>query len=182
MIYQHAHKKTKMLSLATFNIALFLQPVLSCLHSQFLCHALKAIIFINISLKLSCFCKKMQNLLCAGGSAPRPPCLRRLRALLPDHQPSAAGNFVLWRLGVCLQAPKTASRANFYLRAWCFCCCYVILCKLILRLASVCGFPQTALSLNKFAHLWASAPSLRLVWRRHRRQTYCTSVVTNLFH
>ena len=41
---------------------------------------------------------------------------------------------------------------NFWLRAWCFNCCYVILCKLILRLAGVYGFPQAALSLNKFAH------------------------------
>ena len=42
--------------------------------------------------------------------------------------------------------------ANFWLHAWCFNCCYVILCKLILRLAGVYGFPQAALSLNKFAH------------------------------
>ena len=36
----------------------------------------------------------------------------------------------------------------------CFYRCYIILCKLILRLAGVYGFPQAALSLNNFAHPW----------------------------
>ena len=36
----------------------------------------------------------------------------------------------------------------------CFYCCYVILCKLILWLASVYDFPQAALSLNSFAYPW----------------------------
>ena len=40
----------------------------------------------------------------------------------------------------------------FFLRAWCFYCGYVILCKLILRLAGVYSFPQAALSLDKFAY------------------------------
>ena len=42
--------------------------------------------------------------------------------------------------------------ANFWLHAWCFYFCYAVLCKPILRLAGVHGFPQAALSLNKFAH------------------------------
>ena len=48
--------------------------------------------------------------------------------------------------------PKHFPIANFWLRAWCFYCCYVILCKPIMRLAGVYGFPQAAFSLNKFAH------------------------------
>ena len=35
--------------------------------------------------------------------------------------------------------------------------CYIILCKLILRLAGVCGFPQEALSLNNFVWFWAAS-------------------------
>ena len=55
--------------------------------------------------------------------------------------------------GLRLQASKTPTPiANFWLRAWCFDCCYVVLCKLILQLAGVYGFPEAALSLNKFAH------------------------------
>ena len=33
----------------------------------------------------------------------------------------------------------------------CFYCCFVILCKLILRLAGVYGFPRAVLFLNNFA-------------------------------
>ena len=36
----------------------------------------------------------------------------------------------------------------------CFYYCYVILCKLILWLASVYDFPQAALSLNNFTYPW----------------------------
>ena len=61
----------------------------------------------------------------------------------------------LFVLGAPPPGPQNiALIANFWLRAWCFYCCYVILCKLILRLAGVCGFPKAALSLNKFAYPW----------------------------
>ena len=50
------------------------------LRCQFLCHVLKALLFIKIALKLSSFCKKMQN-------------FRALEAPPPDPQPPAAGGF-----------------------------------------------------------------------------------------
>ena len=48
------------------------------LRCQFLCYVLKALFFIKIALKLSYFCKKMQNFPALG-------------ALPPDPQPPAAG-------------------------------------------------------------------------------------------
>ena len=42
------------------------------LRSQFLCHVLKALFFIKIALKLSYFCKKMQNLRALGAPPPDP--------------------------------------------------------------------------------------------------------------
>ena len=66
--------------------------------------------------------------------------------------PSDPRDFSGW--GVCSQNPKTSLIVNFWLRAWCFYCYTVILCKLILRLAAGYGFAQVALSLNKFAHPW----------------------------
>ena len=39
------------------------------------------------------FLQKNAKFLSAGGSAPRPPCLRRLGALPPNPQPTAAGGF-----------------------------------------------------------------------------------------
>ena len=55
--------------------------------------------------------------------------------------------------GFAPRPPQHPSITNFGLRAWYFNCCYVILCQLILLRADVYGFPQAALSLNKFAHL-----------------------------
>ena len=43
----------------------------------------------NIDLKFSYFCQKNIKFLSAGGSAPRPPCLRRLEALFSNLQSSA---------------------------------------------------------------------------------------------
>ena len=60
------------------------------LRCQFLCHVLKALFFIKIALKLSYFCKKCK-IFERWGFHFRPPCLRRLRALSPDPQPSEAG-------------------------------------------------------------------------------------------
>ena len=95
---------------------------------------------------------QLQNFLYAGDSAPRPPCLQRLGALP--------------------QTPNTHSHiTNFWLRARCFYCCYVILCKLILRLAGVYGFPQGGVSLNKFAHpLFKPRRRLRRKGRRMLRR------------
>ena len=71
------------------------------------------------------FLQKNAKFSSAGGSAPTPPCLRRLGALPPNPQPPAAGGFAPrpplasggW--GLCPQTPKTAPPiANFWLRAW----------------------------------------------------------------
>ena len=70
------------------------------------------------------FLQKNAKFLSAGGSAPRPPCLRRLGASPPNPQPSAAGGFAPrpplasggW--GLRPQTPQTAPPfANFWLRA-----------------------------------------------------------------
>ena len=62
------------------------------LRCQFLCHVLKALFFIKIALKLSYFCKKMQNLRALGaqpsevrasggwGLCPQTPSLHQLGA------------------------------------------------------------------------------------------------------
>ena len=71
-----------------------MQPVLSCLHCQFLCHFLKASIFIKIALKLSYFRKKAKN----------------FQALSPQWPPAAGG--------FALRPPKPPPNANFWLRAW----------------------------------------------------------------
>ena len=99
---------------------------------------LKALIFIKISLKLCYFCNKTHNFVCAR-APPLNPKISALRALPPSPR---NGPFPI---------------ANFWLRACCFYCCYVLLCKLFLQLAGVYGFPQTALSLNNFAHPCSSA-------------------------
>ena len=60
------------------------------------------------------FLQKNAKFLSAGGSDPRPPCLRRLGALPPNPQPPAAGGFAprpplasgSW--GLCPQTPQTA--------------------------------------------------------------------------
>ena len=90
------------------------------LRCQFLCHVLKALVFITIASKLSYFCKKMQNFRALGastpdlrrlGALPQDPSLRRLGAQSPDpHWPSAAG-------GSAPRPQKSAPIANFWLRA-----------------------------------------------------------------
>ena len=71
------------------------------------------------------FLQKNAKFSSAGGSAPRPPCLRRLGALPPNPQPPAAGGFAPrpplasggW--GLRPQTPQIAPPiANFWLRAW----------------------------------------------------------------
>ena len=75
------------------------------LRYQFLCHVLKALFFIKIALKLSYFCKKMQNFRALGAPPLRPPCLRQLRALPPDPRwPPAAGG----------SAPRPPQQAPYY--------------------------------------------------------------------
>ena len=92
------------------------------LRCQFLCHGLKALFFIEITLKLSNFCQKMQNLRALGAPppAPVPP---NAGALLPDPQsPGASDPDPHWPLaaGVRPQTPKPTLPpiTNFRLRAW----------------------------------------------------------------
>ena len=58
------------------------------LRCEFLCHVLKALFFIKIALKLSYFCKKMQNFQGLEAPPQTPRCLRRLGAKLSDPQNS----------------------------------------------------------------------------------------------
>ena len=68
------------------------------LRRQFLCHVLKALFFIKITLKLSYICKKMQNFRALGAQTP----------------------IGLWRLGTPPpDSPNSLPIANFWLRAWC---------------------------------------------------------------
>ena len=62
-------------------------PVYSCLHCQFLSHVLKSLFFNQNSPKMKLFLQKNAKFSSAGGSAPRPPCLRRLEALPPNPHP-----------------------------------------------------------------------------------------------
>ena len=74
-------------------------------NGQFPCHVLKALFFIKIALKLSYFCKKMQNFRALG-----------IRAQTPV--PPTAGAFApsLRQLGT--PPPDQPHIANFWLRAW----------------------------------------------------------------
>ena len=74
---------------------------------------------------------------------------------IPPPDPRASSGW-----GLCPKPPYTSPITNFWLRARFFNCYYVILCKLILRLAVVYGFLQAALFLNKFAHHWFKPSSL----------------------
>ena len=81
-----------MLSLATSHIAHYCNQlnhvVLPISMPRF-----KSIICYYNNPKINLFLQKNAKFSSAGGSAPRPPCLRRLGALLPDPQPPAAGGF-----------------------------------------------------------------------------------------
>ena len=62
-----------------------MQPVESCCAAKFVCHVLEALFFIKIALKLSYFCKKLQNFRALGAETPS---LRQLGASPPDPQDS----------------------------------------------------------------------------------------------
>ena len=66
----------------------------------------KSINFYQNIPKIKLFLQKMQNFLCAEGSAPRPPCLQRLAALPPDFG------------GFAPDPQNSLSIANFWLSAW----------------------------------------------------------------
>ena len=74
------------------------------LRSQFLCHVLKALFFIKIALKLSYFCKKMQNLRALGAPPPDPqnsPPIANfwLRACITNYLWSSGNAFVFGAAG-----------------------------------------------------------------------------------
>ena len=73
---------------------------------------------------------------------------------LQTPEPPASGGFA-----PRLTAPETFPIANFWLRARCFYCSYVILCKLVLRLSGIYGFPQAGFALKEFTHLWSTRNS-----------------------
>ena len=86
------------------------------LRCQFLCHVLKALFFIKKALKLSYFCKKMQN-------------FRALKALHPDPQNSPSiANFwlraclfqrIAYEPGILrLQQRTLSSFFGFYLQSF----------------------------------------------------------------
>ena len=56
-------------------------------------HVLKSLFFNQNNPKMKLFLQKNAKFSSAGGSAPRPPCLRRLGALPPNLQPPASGGF-----------------------------------------------------------------------------------------
>ena len=71
------------------------------------------------------FLQKNAKVSSAGGSAPRPPCLRRLGALPPHPQPPAAWGFALrphWPPAAGGSTPRPPKQpppiANFWLGAW----------------------------------------------------------------
>ena len=84
--------------------------------------------------KIKLFLQKNENFLVCWGLRSQTPCLQELGASPPDPQ----------------NIPPL--RISDYAPDVFVCCFYVILCKLILRLAGVYGFPRAAPSLNKFAH------------------------------
>ena len=84
MIYQHVNKSTSMLSLATSHIAHKCNQ-LNYVALPISMSRSKSIIFLN-SPKIKLFLQKNAKFSCAGGSAPRPPCLRPLGALPLDSQ------------------------------------------------------------------------------------------------
>ena len=87
MVYQHVNNSAKILPLATFRIAhlckQFNQFALPISMPRF-----KSIIFYQYSPKIKLILKKNAKFSSAGGSAPRPPCLRWLGTLPPDPQNS----------------------------------------------------------------------------------------------
>ena len=86
-----------------------MQPVESCLHCQFLNHVLKALSFHQNSPKIKLFLQKNAKFSSAGDSAPRPPCVWRIRPQTPIN---------LRRLGTPPPDPSTQPpTANFWLHA-----------------------------------------------------------------
>ena len=111
IIYQHLNKRTKVLPLAISQITHLCNQ--SCLHCQFLSYVLKALFFFyQNSPKMKLFLQKNAKFTSARGSAPRPPCLRRLGALLPNPQNSPHCEFLPPRLA--WELVNNAARSSFY--------------------------------------------------------------------
>ena len=94
------------------------------LRCRFLCHVLNALFFIKIALKLSYFCKKMQNFQALGAPPPDPRASGSWRLcsltfslrLLGASPPDLIG---LRRLGALPPDPQNSpSISNFWLHAW----------------------------------------------------------------
>ena len=71
MIYLQVNKRAAMLSLVTYNIAHKCNQ-LKRVAQTISMPRFKSIIFIKIALKLSYFCKKMQNFRALGATPPHP--------------------------------------------------------------------------------------------------------------
>ena len=83
MIYQHVNKRAKILPLATFHIAHLCSSLIT-FALPISMPRFKSIIFCQYSPKIKLFLKKNAKFSSAGGSAPKPPCLRLLGDPPPD--------------------------------------------------------------------------------------------------
>ena len=79
--------RAKILPLATFHNAHLCKNGLIRFALPISMPRFKSIIFHQYSLKIKLFLKKKAKFSCAGGSAPKPPCLQRLGSL--PHTPSS---------------------------------------------------------------------------------------------
>ena len=86
-----------------------------------------------------------------------------------------ANFFVCWVLRPQTLVPPAAGPRPSASGGWglsFFCCSYVILHKLILRLAGNYGFPQAALSLSKFVHPLPNIIENLLLFSQHKEVQY----------
>ena len=145
MIYRHVNKRTKILPIATFRIAHLCNQFNHVRPANFHATFWSIYFYQNIP-KINSFLQKNAKFCVCWELRPQTLVPPAAEGFFP--RPPASGG-----CGLCPQASQNGSPiVHFWLRAKCFYCCHVILCKLILRLADVYGFPQAVFCLNKFAH------------------------------